>query len=82
MGERKKKNACVCVSRVRLFATPWTVACEAPLSMEFSKQEYCSGLPCPSPGDFPDPGIELRSPALQADSLPFELPRKPKCLVK
>ena len=50
-------------------ATPWTVACQAPLSMEFSKQEYWSGLPFPSPGDLPDPGIEARSPALQAYSL-------------
>ena len=42
--------------------------------MGFSRQEYCSGLPCPPPGDLPDPGIETRSPTLQADSLPFELP--------
>ena len=49
---------------------PWTVACQAPLSMEFSRQEYWSGLPFPSPGDLPDPGIEPGSPALQADSLP------------
>ena len=53
--------------------TPWTIACQAPLSMGFSRQEYWSGLPLPSPGDLPDPGIELRSPALQADSLPTEL---------
>ena len=57
-------------SRVRLFATPWTVACQAPLFVEFSKQEYWSGLPLHSPGDLPDPGIELGSPALQAGSLP------------
>ena len=50
-------------------ATPWTVAHQAPLSMEFSMQEYWSGLPFPSPGDLPNPGIEPRSPALQADSL-------------
>ena len=49
--------------------TPWAVACQAPLSMGFSRQEYWSGLPCPSPGDLPNPGIKLRSPALQADSL-------------
>ena len=49
---------------------PWTVACQAPLSMGFSRQEYWSGLPFPSPGDLPDPGIEPRSPALQADDLP------------
>ena len=48
--------------------------------MEFSKQEYWSGLPFPSPGDLPDPGIEPRSPALQADSLPPEPPRKPEKL--
>ena len=63
------------LSRVRLFATPWTVAYQAPLSMGFSKQEYWSGLPFPS-GDLPDPGIELRSPALQADALPSEPPGK------
>ena len=52
---------------------PWTaVACQAPLSMEFSRQEYWSGLPFPSPGDLPYPGIKPRSPALQADSLPSE----------
>ena len=58
--------------------TPWTVACQTPLSMEFSRQEYWSELPFPSPGDLPDPGIELGSPALQADSLPSEPPRNPK----
>ena len=60
------------LSRIQLFATLWTVARQAPLSMEFSKQEYWSGLPFPPPGDLPDPGIELESPAfpaLQADSL-------------
>ena len=54
-------------------ATPWTVARQAPLSMGFSRQEYWSGLPFPSPGDLPDPGIEPWSPALQADSLLTEL---------
>ena len=54
-------------------ATPWAVACQAPLSMGFSRQEYWSGLPFPSPGDLPDPGIKLGCPALQADSLPTEL---------
>ena len=49
-------------------ATPWTATCQAPLSMGFSEQEYWSGLPFPSPGDLPDPGIEPRSPVLQADS--------------
>ena len=51
---------------------PWTVAHQAPLSMEISRQEYWSGLPCPSVDDLPDPGIKPRSPALQADSLPSE----------
>jgi len=57
--------------------TLWTVACQAPLSLGSSKQEYWSGLPFPSPGDLPNPGIEPRSPASQADSLPTELHRKP-----
>ena len=65
-------------SRVQLFMTPWTVACRAPLSMEFYRQEYWSGLPFPSPGDLPDTGIEPRSPTLQADSLPSKPPGKPK----
>ena len=56
-------------SWVRPFATPRTVACQAPLSIEFSMQEYCNGLPFPSPRDLPDPGIEPGSPALQAVSL-------------
>ena len=54
------------LSHVRLFATPWTVAYQRHLSMGFSRQEYWSGLPFPSPGDLPDPGIELGSPVLQA----------------
>ena len=57
------------LSRVRLFATPWTVAYQAPPSMEFSRQEYWSRLPFPSPEDLPDPGIKPRSPALQAEAL-------------
>ena len=61
----------MCVlSHVQLFATPRTVAHQAPLSMEFFRQEYLSGLSFPSPGDLPDPGIQPRSPALKADSLP------------
>ena len=64
-------------SHVRLFATPWTAAYQAPPSMGFSRQEYWSGLPCPSPGDLPDPGIKPRSSALQADTLPLEPPGKP-----
>ena len=65
------------LSRVQLFASPWTVACQAPPSMGFSRQEYCSGLPFPSPGDLSYPGIKPESPALQADSLPSELPGSP-----
>ena len=60
----------------RTLATPWTVACQAPLFMGFSRQEYWSGLPFPSPGDLPGPRIEPRSPALQADSWPTELQGK------
>ena len=58
-------------------ATPWTVDHQAPLSMNFCRQGYWSGLPFPFPGYLPDPGIEPGSPALQADSLPAELPGKP-----
>ena len=73
-------------SRVQLFATLWTVTHQAPLSMGFSRQEYWSRLPCPSPGDLPDPGkgtniklFELRQLLhWQADSLPTEPPGKPK----
>ena len=57
--------------------TPWTIACQAPLSMGFFRQEYQSGLPFPSPGDLHNPGIEPGSSALQADSLPSETPGKP-----
>ena len=64
------------LSHVGLFATPWTVAHQAPLSMGFSRQEYWSGLPFPSSGDLHNPGIEPRSPALQADALPSEPPGK------
>ena len=59
-------------SRVLLFATPWTVAYQAPPSMGFSRQEYWSGVPLPSPGSLPDPGIEPGSPAFQADNLTSE----------
>ena len=65
------------LSRVRLFATPWTVAYQASPSMGFSRQEYWSGLPFPSPGKLSDPGIEPRSPALEADTLTSEPPGKP-----
>jgi len=73
---------------VRFFANPWTVTCQAPLSMEFSQQEHWNGLPCPPPGDLPDPGIEPMypaSPVLQVDSLPDEpwgSPRKVHALNK
>ena len=66
------------LSCVRLCVTPWTVACQAPLSMEFARQEYWGGLPFPSPGDLPNLDIKPRSPVLQADSLPSEPPGKPK----
>ena len=71
---------CVCaklLSHVCLFATLWTVARHVPWSMGFSRQGYWSGLPCPSLGDLPDPGIQPSSPALQADSLPSEPPGRP-----
>ena len=64
------------LSRVRLFATSWTVAYQVPPSVGFSRQEYWSGLPFPSPGDLPNPGIEPGFPALQADALPSEPPGK------
>ena len=65
------------LSHVQPFVTPWTIACQAPLAMGFSRQEYWSGQPFPSPGDLPDPGIQPVSPALQAKSLLSELPGKP-----
>ena len=65
------------LSHVGLLATSWSVARQAPLSVDFSRQDYWSGLPFPSPGDLPNPGIKLWSPALQADSLPTELQGKP-----
>ena len=64
------------LSRVRLFAIPWTVAHQAPVSMGFSRQEYWSGLPFPSPGVLPNPGIEPGSPSFQADALTSEPPGK------
>ena len=70
MGEVKS------LSRVQLFATLWTVAYRGPPSMGFSRQEYWSGLPFPSPGDRPNPGIKPGSPILQADSLSTEPPGK------
>ena len=66
------KNCCCLVLKSCLtFVTPWTVACQTPLAMGSSRQEYWSGLPFPPPWDLPDPGIEPESPALQADSLPL-----------
>ena len=74
-------SLCVCVCSVahyvQLFATSWTVVCQAPLSMGFSRQEYWSGLPFPSPEDLPNQGIEPWSPASQANSLPLELQESP-----
>ena len=71
-------------SRVQLFATPWTVACQAPLSMGFSRQEYWSGLPFPSPGDLPNPGSNphlSRLPHWQVGSLPLAPSGKPRTYV-
>ena len=65
------------LSRVRLFATLWTVAHQAPRSMGFSRQEYWSGLPFLPPRDIPNPGIEPWPPALESDTLPSEPPGKP-----
>ena len=65
------------LSHVQIFATPWTVTYQSPQSMEFSRQEYWSGLPFPSPGDLPDPGIEPGSPALQTDTLLSDPPGEP-----
>ena len=79
------------LSRVQLFVTPWTVAHQAPPSMGFTRQEYWSVLPFPSPGDLPNPGIEPRSPTLHADALTSEPPgkshlniypqKKPECTI-
>ena len=67
----------MCAQSYPTLCDPWTVAHQAPLSMGFSRQEYWSGVPFPSPGDLPDPGIEPRSPALRADALTSEPPGKP-----
>ena len=72
-----RKKRVKSLSCVRLFATPWTVAYQAPPSMEFSRQEYWSGLSFPSPGDLPNPGIEPSSPAVQEDALLSEPPGSP-----
>ena len=64
----QRQSCCLMLICVGLFATPWTVACQAPLSMGFPRQEYWSGLPSPLPGDLPDPGIKPMFPALQVYS--------------
>ena len=84
VAEHQKRRFCIInrnvaggaqpLSRVRLFAIPWTVVYQASLSKGFSRQEYWSGLPFPSPGDLPNPRIESRSPALPADAFPSEPP--------
>ena len=83
MSTRKgnlSNTVCVCVSptlsHVQLFVTPWTGACQALLSVKLSRQEYWSRLSFPIPGDLSDTGIQPRSSALQADSLPFQPPGK------
>ena len=73
-------NVCV-LNRVELFVTPWTVAHEAFLSMEFPRQEYWRELPFPPPGELPKPGTEHSSPALQADSLPLRHLGSPNILI-
>ena len=70
------------LSRVRLIVTPWTVPYQVPPSMEFSRQEYWSGLSFPPPGDLPNAGMEPQSPAMKADSLPSEPSGKPKINTK
>ena len=75
---------CVCAqlpSCIQLFAIPWTVASQSSLPWEFSRPEYWSGQPFPSPGDLPNPGIKPRSPTLQVDSLLSEPPGKPNSLI-
>ena len=68
-GDGEEDVSAHVLSRIQLLATAWTVACQAPLSTGFPRQEYWSGLPLPSPGDLPDPRTELESPAWLADSL-------------
>ena len=79
LGENSSFESIVCVLVTQscpTLATPWGAACQAPPSMGFSRQECWSELTLSSPGDLPDPGIESGSPALQADSSPYEPPRK------
>ena len=73
-----KKGKRLSLSGLWFFATPWTIARQAPLSMEFFRQKYWNGYPSPPPGDLPDPGIKSKSPMLQADSLLSESLRKPR----
>ena len=75
--DRRIVSKCWSLSHAQLFATPWTAAHQAPLSMSFSRQGYWSGLPFSSPGDLPNPRVEPGYPPLQADSLPTELQVKP-----
>ena len=84
MPEVNDTLLCVCVqslSCVQLFVTPWTAACQASLLMRFSRQEYWSGLPCPPPGDLPNPGTEPGYPAFQVDSFTIEPSGKPNMLL-
>ena len=74
MALKKRKNY---YTQLRLFAISWIIVHQAPLSLEFSRQEYWSGQPLPSPGHLPDPGIKPTSPALLADFWPSESPGKP-----
>ena len=76
--ERLWRSVVKFAQSIWLFANPWTVAHQAPLSMGFSRQEYLSALPCPPSGYLPIPGIKTRSPTMQADSLLFEPPGKPQ----
>ena len=74
LNQKRKRKATLTLKvkvlcLVQLFATPWTVAYQAPLSLGFSRQEYWGGLPCPSLGDLPDRGIKSKSPAMQANAL-------------
>ena len=78
MSNKVVSSSSLSLRCVQLFVTPWTVAYQAPPSMGFSRQEYWSGLPFPSPRDLPDPGIEPKSPAFQADALTSEPPGKPQ----
>ena len=81
IGSRKLQKV-KSLSRVRLFTTSWTIDYQAPPSMGFSRQEYWSGLPFPSPGDLPNPRIKPKSPALQGNALPSEPPGKPQEVTK